>query len=207
MIGAEWAAQEEARKMRRGQWAVVMVLAAVATMVTAGCGTVPAALPHRDDRPRPAQAERGPIAVPASPEGALRGVVERVLAGRTNTDRERLRKVEVVPQVDGGYGVFVVFNADDNLTTDLQKGGIELIMCDVYTALYSSSKHDVRQASVTAYSSLVDKYGQTSDGVVYKSMLDRSTADRVNWSADRAYLGLTILPGVWTTSILHQSFR
>lgn len=193
--------------MARSKWVMALVAVVVVAMLTAGCGTVPAALPHRDDRPRPAPAERGTIAAPASPEDALRDLVGDVLAGSTNTGKERLREVEVVPQVDGGYGVFVVFNADDNLTTDLQKGGIELMMCDVYTALYSSSKHDVRQASVTAYFSLVDKYGQTSDGVVYKSMLDRSTADRVNWSADRAYLGLTILPGVWTTSILHQSFR
>lgn len=34
-----------------------------------------------------------------------------------------------------------------------------------------------------------------------------SEADRVNYDADRAYLQLTILPGVWTTSWLHPEVQ
>lgn len=60
---------------------------------------------------------------------------------------------------------------------------------------------------MAAYFTLVDKYGQRSDVVVYKSILDKAEADKVNWQQDDAYLKLTILPGVWETTLLHPDLR
>ncbi len=117
------------------------------------------------------------------------------------SDEVRSRSVNVVPQVHGGYGVFVEFNGNDNLTTKMTKGGIEMDMSGLYIALYTSDL-DVRSASAAAYLQLIDKYGKTSDVIVYKSILDKDVADKVNWSADNAMLKLQILPGIWTTSIL-----
>ena len=42
--------------------------------------------------------------------------------------------------------------------------------------------------------------------MVYKSILDKDEADKVNWQADRASLELSILPKVWTTSFIHPGF-
>lgn len=135
-------------------------------------------------------------------EDQLKTLVANVLNGTTNMSHEnRLKSVDVVKQIDGGWGVFVEFNADDNLSANFTKRGIEKQMSDVYTSLYTSDK-DVRTASAAAYLSLTDKYGNTSDQMVYKSILDKAVAGKVNWSTDKASLELQILPGLWSTTIL-----
>jgi len=135
----------------------------------------------------------------------LKAIVANVLQGTTNMSNEsRLRHVDVVPQVEGGWGVFVEFNANDNLTTNLTKQGIEMDMSDIYTALYTSGL-DVRSASAAGYLSLADKYGNTSDVMVFKSILKSDVASKVNWHSDKATLELQILPGLWTTTILNRA--
>ena len=143
----------------------------------------------------------------SSVEDQLKTLVANVLNGTTNMSHEnRLKGVDVVKQIDGGWGVFVEFNADDNLSANFTKKGIEKQMSDVYTALYTSNK-DVRTASAAAYLSLTDKYGNTSDQMVYKSILDKAVAGKVNWSTDKASLELQILPGLWSTTILSPALK
>jgi methionine-rich copper-binding protein CopC len=142
----------------------------------------------------------------ASDVDRLRTIVASVLQGNTNMSHEsRLRSVDVVSQTGatppGGWGVFVEFNSDDNLSSKTTKNGIEMQMSDIYTALYTSGI-DVRTASAAAYLSLTDKYGNASDQMVYKSILAKDVASKVNWSADKTYLKLGILPGLWDTTIL-----
>lgn len=141
-----------------------------------------------------------------SDEDRLRAIVASVLQGNTNMSHEsRLKSVDVLNQSaatpPGGWGVFVEFNADDNLSAKMTKGGIEKQMSDIYAALYTSGI-DVRTASASAYLSLTDKYGNTNDQMVYKSILAKDTASKVNWSADKATLELQILPGLWETTVL-----
>ncbi|MDP8258814.1 MAG: hypothetical protein P9L90_05285 [Candidatus Aadella gelida] len=133
-------------------------------------------------------------------------LVSNELKGNNNMKTAYVRKIDVVEQTNGGLGVFVEYNADDNLTTNLSKGGIESKMSEIYTALYTSGK-DIRTASVTAYFPLLDSYGNKKDGVVYKSVLNKTEADKVNWNADKSLLKVTILPSVWTTTALHREFR
>lgn len=133
-------------------------------------------------------------------------LVREVLDGKNNRGQNYLHELDVVEQIDGGWGVFVEFNADDNVTTNMRKTGIEKTMSEIYIALYTS-EHDIRAAAVEALYPLVDRYGNENDGMVYKSILRKDEADSVNYDADRAYLQLTILPGVWTTSWLHPEFQ
>jgi len=121
-------------------------------------------------------------------------------------DNDYFRSVEVVEQANGGWGVFVEYNAGDNLTTSLKKTGIEKTMSEVYIALYTSDL-DIRTASVAAYFPVVDQYGNESEAIVYKSVLEKEEADKVNWDIDGSYLQLEILPGVWSTTLLHPDFR
>ena len=143
---------------------------------------------------------------PLSEEEQIRKLISEQLKGDNNLGKPYIRKIDVIKQVNGGWGVFVEYNADDNLTKNLRKIGIEKKMSEIYIALYTSGK-DIRSASVSAYFPLVDKYGNESDGVVYKSILDKKEADKINWNSDPSTLKLSILPGVWTTSILHPEFR
>lgn len=143
---------------------------------------------------------------PLSQEEQVRKLAEDQLQGTNNLKKPYVRKIDVVEQVNGGWGVFVEYNADDNLTTNLQKSGIEKKMSEIYIALYTSNQ-DIRSASVTAYFPLIDSFGNENDRVVYKSIFDKLVADKVNWSADSSTLKLSILPGIWTTSILHPEFQ
>jgi len=76
----------------------------------------------------------------------------------------------------------------------------------VYIALYTSGK-DVQTATVAAYFPLVDRYGNESEGVVLKTSLSKMEAGKVNWDADNTMLQRSIIPDVWTTTLVHPEFR
>ena len=136
----------------------------------------------------------------------LRQIVENTLAGKNNLDKDYIKNINITAQADGGWGVFVDYNADDNVTTSARKNGIEMKMSEVYIALYTSGK-DVRNASVAAYLPLKDSYGNENENVIYKSVLGKIEADKVNFQSNESTLKLNILPGVWETTVLNQDFR
>jgi|GEM_PF-5703573 len=143
---------------------------------------------------------------PISEENQIKQLVSKQLEGKNDTRKDYIRKIEVVEQIDGGWGVFTEYNADDKGDVKLRKEGIEIKMSDIYKAIYTSGK-DIRTASVTAYYPTVDKYGKESDSVVYKTMLEKGEADKVNWNADKYYLETEILPRVWETILINIEFR
>lgn len=147
------------------------------------------------------QTQQQAPAKPKTPEEQLKQAATNAIG------KDKIRNVDVVKQVDGGYGVFVEFNADDNLSTGLLKDGIKKDMSDVYIALYHNSGQDVRQASVAAYMPVTDTYGNTSDAVVWKSVLKKDEASKINYNETKAVLELNIIPNVWTTTVLNASFR
>lgn len=147
-----------------------------------------------------------PTTPPLSKEDQIKAMVKEQLKGTNNMKRNNLKKVEVTEQEGGGWNVTVDFNADDNLTTNLRKVGIEKEMSELYITLYKSGK-DVSNATITAYFPLVDQYGKENDRAVYQSTLDKAEASKVNWNADQSSLKLSILPKVWTTTLLHPEFK
>ncbi len=165
----------------------------------------PASAPVVSDNAVPSQQVAAPAA-PVSEEDQLRQIVSDVLKGNTNMNKSRLRKVDIVKQVAGGWGVFTEFNGDYNLNANMRKGGIQSQMAEVYIALYTSGK-DLQTATVAAYFPLVDQYGNESEGLVLKTSLNKVEAAKVNWSADSSSLRRTILPNIWTTMLVHPEFR
>lgn len=149
---------------------------------------------------------------PASPEEKMRQLVAAALSGQANTKKERLRRVAVFPQdVDengnnSAWGVRVEFNADENLTTNLIKKGIEKQMSEVYQALYTSGL-PITLVTIEAYYPLVDKYGNKSDSRVRQTTLEQAEAKKINWSADQSTLLMNIVPGVWDSGFTHPEFR
>lgn len=137
-----------------------------------------------------------------SEDEQLAALITDHFAGENNRDLPYLRDVSVVEQVDGGWGVFVEIHAQDNMTTNMIRRGIERDMVETYEALYTSGV-DVRAATVTAYFPLVDQYGQSSEEAVYKTILDIDEAERVNWDNPHA----VDWDQVWTVSLLHQAFE
>jgi hypothetical protein len=56
---------------------------------------------------------------------------------------------------------------------------------------------------MAAYFPTEDKYGNDSESVVYKTLLDRKEARRVDWD-DARYLDW---PLIWPTSLMHPDLR
>lgn len=145
-------------------------------------------------------------ATPPSEQDQIKQLVSKQLEGKNNNGKDYVKSIDVIAAGDGGWTVVTEFNAGDNLTSNMQKQGIEMKMSDIYSALYTSGKN-ILIASVAAYFPLQDKYGNTSDGMVYRSMLKKPEADKVNWKADKSLLDLDILPKVWDTTFLNKSFQ
>lgn len=141
-----------------------------------------------------------------SDEDKIKQLVIQNLKGKNNMDRDYLKNVEVTQQDSGGWNVLVDFNAADNLTTNLRKGGIEGKMSEIYKSLFTSSE-DIKKVSINAYFPLTDQYGNESDGPIYETELEKTEADKINWQAPDSTLKLHIIPGVWTTIFMHREFK
>lgn len=137
------------------------------------------------------------LAPDASPEDRIRSAVLGVLEGDTNWDppQPRHRDTTVMAE-EGGFAVVVEFNANDNMTDNLRRSGIDKTMAEVYQALYSDGLQ-VTEAVVHGYFPLIDRFGNESVDKVASTALDAETAAQVNWQADESTLHLQILPGVW----------
>jgi len=162
-----------------------------------------------------AQTTPTPKVVPAAQQNIteqdkIKQSVTAVLAGETNNGKEKLKSVEVDPDpasektASPTYSVTVSFNADDNLTNNLTRKGIESEMSDIYQVIYSNYK-DVSSTQVAAYLDVVDQYGNTENSVVYTTILDQDVGYKINWSLDSATLEFEIVPKLWTP-VLEMAF-
>lgn len=156
------------------------------------------------------EAKTEPTTAPQAPalseQDQVKALVTEQLKGQNNMKRDNLKKLVVAEMEGGGWNVTIDFNASDNLSMNLRKVGIEKQMSELYIALYKSGK-DVRTTTITAYFPLVDQYGKENDRAIYQSTLDKVEAGKVNWTADQSSLKLSILPKVWTTTLLHPEFK
>lgn len=109
----------------------------------------------------------------------------------------------MVEQAGGGYGVLVDFDASENLTTGMTKGGMERDMWQSYEALYTEAEADVRTAMMTAYFPTTDQMGNDSETPVYQTELDRETAEQVNWENAVALEW----DSIWEVTLLHPEFQ
>lgn len=192
--------------MSKGEKAGGLIGLAVIAIVIVAIGSVMLGSDDTKTSEPTAESSQQTVSADLPEDQQLKKNVENTLSGKNNMDKDYIRNIIVTEQADGGWGVFVDYNADDNLTTDARKKSVEMKMSEVYIALYTSGK-DVRNASVAAYFPLTDSYGNESDGVIYKSVLEKTEADKVNFKANESTLKLNILPDVWETTVLNQEFR
>jgi hypothetical protein len=135
----------------------------------------------------------------------IRSIAEGRLQGKNNLDTDYVRSVEV-KEDNELYAVEIDFNADDNLTTNLRKTGIEKKMSEIYTSLFTKG-YNIEMVKINAYFPLMDEYGNEFDGAIYKTVLYKDDADKINWDADEATLDLQILPELWTVAFIHPEFK
>src|SRR6266567_3584392 len=136
----------------------------------------------------------------ATPASIIKAAVGKDLAGTNDLNNKQFRNVDIVPQAGGGYGIFVGYNADEVGSADSQQTIFTMDMTKLYKTIYSDTHQDVRTASVSAYFAGTDKYGNKSDKLVYKTILNTDVSSKINWSTDETTLELK-LPSLWTVTI------
>jgi hypothetical protein len=136
-----------------------------------------------------------------SDQNAIKAVVDKVITGKNDVGGYYYRKVDVVPQVNGGFGVFVDYNADESSSNKNDKVLYITQATQIYQAIYSKTGKDIRTASVSAWFAGSDKYGNNVDKLVYKTILDKSVADKVNWNAPDITTLDIALPKLWDVTL------
>jgi len=134
-----------------------------------------------------------------SDENAIKAAVSKDLGGNNDVGGKYYRNIDVEPQANGGFGVFVDYNADEASSNNDDKTLYTEKAEQLYKTIYAQTGQDVRTASVSAWFAGTDQYGNNSDKLVYKTILDKSVADKVNWKADDATLQID-LPGLWSVT-------
>jgi hypothetical protein len=132
-------------------------------------------------------------------EAAITAAVKKDLGGTNDVGGKYYRNIDVEPQESGGYGVFVDYNADEASNNKDDKVLYTEKAEQLYKTIYAQTGQDIKTASVSAWFAGTDQYGNNSDKLVYKTILDKSVADKVNWKADDATLQID-LPNLWSVT-------
>ncbi len=132
-------------------------------------------------------------------QDAIKAAVSKDLGGTNDVGGKYYRSIDVEPQVNGGYGVFVDYNADEASSNKDDKVLYTEKAEQLYKTIYTQTGQDIRTASVSAWFAGTDQYGNNSDKLVYKTILDKPVADKVNWKADDATLQID-LPNLWSVT-------
>ena len=197
------------REMNRKKTSLIFGVAFVVFFIIAGVTTPPSApvAPTASTAQTNTLVKNKTAPTPLSEQDQIKQIISNELKGNNNRSEPYLRNTNVSQQADGTWNVAVEYNADDNLTKNMIKEGMETTMSKIYEDLYRNNSHNIGLATVSAFFPMTDKYGNTQDDIVYTSQLASDEAQKVNWSEDSAWLELKILPGVWDTIFLSPSFQ
>lgn len=136
----------------------------------------------------------------------IRVFIQDMFKGNNNMDIPWIDRIDVTAQMDGGWRIYVGFNADDYWTNKDIRVMIERRMSDVYTALYKSD-FDIRSVHIAASFPFTDQYGNPGTDIIYKTSLDKEVADKINWDSDPYVLKFDTLPNLWVENYLSSSFQ
>lgn len=104
---------------------------------------------------------------------------------------------------EGDSILFVEFEAADALFMGMTRRGLESDMAAAYTFAFHEPGTDAELVFVTATFPLIDQFGNTSQGRVLATELDRETAERINWSDPHAIRW----EHVWTENFRHHELE
>lgn len=143
--------------------------------------------------------------IPNSPEEEIKILIQKNLAGENNMSFPYEDKIEITKTDNGKYSIDIKFNADDNLSKNLIKTGIQMKIAEILTSLYTE-RDDIQSVTISALFPLQDKYGESFRGDVYVAQLDIDEAKKVNWELDPAYLAQSILPNIYQVNYPNKIF-
>lgn len=142
---------------------------------------------------------------PKTEDEQIRELVTEVFKGTNTLKQERLRKVNI-EKISGGWDVAINFNASEGFTNKLMKSGIEIEMSRAYKALLTANLN-VKSVYINAYFPFQDKFGKSTDHIIYGTSLEKEVADKINWQANELTLENRIIPGVWRLEYLDSMFQ
>lgn len=163
-----------------GCFSVLVVLAIVAFFIFALIGG--------DESDQNSQTANVPIQTNKTIEttgidGQVRSVITSAIGAKTNTGVEKIIKLQVNDhagtQKDGDRIVVVQLQANDNLSNNMIKGGMQLESIKVFKELFRIV--DVEEVAIAWEFPTTDKLGNTSSSTVMKINLNRGTATKINW--------------------------
>ncbi len=109
--------------------------------------------------------------------------------GTSNRDAQRLSDFSFDPSTSE---ISVTFAANDNLTENMIKRGIQMDIVEILKTIYQSKTSiPYNSIFIMATFPLVDTYGNTNETNVVLATYDRSNLDKVNWDnflTDNAYV-------------------
>ncbi len=154
--------------------------------------------PKIQDTTQPAQqteeqSKQQPAPQPKTIEEKITDAINSSLGSKTNTDKQRVVSVEITKydaSMISAYkyknGDTVIYplikiNADENITTNLQKSTLHDEAVKIAKAVFPV---DQTIGDIIIYSQLPlkDQYGNTEDGTAVIYSMSRTLFDKVNWS-------------------------
>ena len=141
---------------------------------------------------------------PTAPLSEKEQIQQLVLSAMDYSEDNKIKSVDVVNQVDGGWGVFVEYEADNGGTRVQRKNRIDDQMAHIYNALFSS-KYNIKQSTVDAYM-LVPL--ETSNKVmpVYKTIMKRSFLGKTSFYDNSPEERDKQLRYLWNVSIYNEEY-
>lgn len=104
--------------------------------------------------------------------------------------------------IPDGKTVFLKVKAIDGITNETARTGTLWQSRDIIKALYTSGL-PIGDCKIVSSSTLVDKYGKKSEGVVMRCALDAKTAEKINWENADTLKWEKVLNEYWA----HPSYK
>lgn len=124
-------------------------------------------------------------AKPLGVDGQVRSAITTAIGAKNNTGLARIIDLQVNDHAgtkkDGDKIVIAKLQANDNLSNNMIKGGMQLESIKVFKELFKIA--DVEEVAIAWEFPMTDKYGQTSSSIVMKINLNRATATKINWDS------------------------
>ncbi len=128
---------------------------------------------------------------PKTLEERISGIINSSLGAQTNTSKPRLISVEVskyTPSMLSDYGykssddvssIFIIINADENITTNLQKSTLNKEAFELAKAVFPID-HTIADLIIWEQLPVQDKYGNIKDGTAIVYGISRPLFSKIN---------------------------
>lgn len=114
-----------------------------------------------------------------APKSKVEKIIVDELKSKTNTDKDRIVSVELLPEEDESLYFLITLNADENLTPELIRHGMLTNSKKIIEPI--SKIENMNKIVLRWHLPLVDSYGNSKDTEVLTINLEKDALDKINW--------------------------